>query len=221
MKHQFMNRTLVGSLAFLLLVAGVLFGVVGLARHRSVQRGVVEAERESAPSTTAGSAKQSADWMKEFTLTERSGKKFHSRDLTGTVHVVNFFFSKCPTMCRTQTAAVAGIAKEFGPRGVKFLSITCDPANDTPAVLSVYAQEFGAHPEQWLFLTGEMSYLRRVGAEMYSLIVDVETHSESLLVVDKWGQVRKRFSWKDGKSIAEMKQYLTELLAETERPSVS
>jgi protein SCO1/2 len=215
-----MNRTLIGSLAFLLLVAGVLFGVVGLARNPAVQTGGGKVDRDFDPSTSVSSSK-SADWLKEFTLTERSGRKFHSKDLAGTVHVVNFFFSKCPTMCRTQTASVAGIAKEFGPRGVKFLSITCDPANDTPAVLSVYAKEFGAHPEQWLFLTGEMSYLRRVGAEMYSLHVDVETHSESLLVVDKWGQVRKRFSWKDGKSIAEMKQYLTELLAETERPRVS
>jgi sugar (pentulose or hexulose) kinase len=55
---------------------------------------------------------------------------------------------------------------------------------------------------------------------MYSLAVDVGTHSESLVVVDKWGQIRQRFSWKDASEIAEMKKFLSELLAETERPEV-
>lgn len=208
-----MNRMLIGSLALLLMVAGALFGVLAISRSQPVHSGVVAVEDVAQP-------QGSSEWLQEFTLTERSGKKFHSRDLAGKVHVVNFFFSKCPTVCRTQTAAVAGIAKEFGPLGVVFLSITCDPANDTPAALALYAKEFSADPEQWLFLTGDLQYLRRVGGEMYSLPVDVGTHSEMLVVVDKWGQIRHRFSWKDVKEIAEMKQFLTEMLAETERPAI-
>ena len=112
------------------------------------------------------------------------------------------------------------LAKEFGPQGVVFLSITCDPANDTPVALALYAQEFAADSDQWLFLTGDLPYLKRVGAEMYFLPVDVGTHSELFVVVDKWGQIRKRFSWKDPQDVADLKKFLTELLAETDRPSV-
>ncbi len=209
-----MNRMLIGSLAFLLMVAGALFGALAISRGKAVRSGAVQVVDDTANPRGTG------EWLKEYTLTERSGKKFHSRDLAGKVHVVNFFFSKCPTVCRTQTAAVQAIAKEFGPQEVVFLSITCDPANDTPAVLSVYAKEFAADPNQWLFLTGDLLYLRRVGGEMYDLPVDVGTHSELLVVVDKWGQIRHRFSWKDAKEMAEMKQFLTELLAETNRPAV-
>lgn len=209
-----MKRTMIGALAVVLTAAGVLFGMVAIARHSPARSGAESVRDDSPPSPAP------TEWLKEYTLTERSGKKFHSRDLAGKVHVVNFFFSKCPTACRSQTAAVSRIAKEFGPQGVQFLSITCDPANDTPATLSLYANEFGADPNQWLFLTGDMTYLRRVGAEVYSLAVDVGTHSESLLVLDKWGQIRQRFSWKDATQISEMKTFLTELLAETERPEV-
>jgi protein SCO1/2 len=206
------NRLHLTSLAFLLLVAGALFGMVAISRNRSVESHVISVEKDTTP--------QKQEILKEFTLTERSGKKFHSKELEGKVHVVNFFFSKCPTMCRMQTASVASIAKEFGPKGVVFLSITCDPANDTPEALALYANEFKADPEQWLFLTGDLPYLRRVGGEMYWLHVDVGTHSESLAVIDKWGQLRNRFSWKDANDIAAMKKYLDDMLAETERPVV-
>ena len=211
-----MNRLLLGSVAFLLLVAGGLFGMVAISRARDVRSRVVSVEPDK---SFVGKVADSS-WLTEFTLTERSGKKFSSRELAGKVHVVNFFFSRCPTVCRSQTAAVGSLAKELGPEGVVFLSITCDPANDTPAALAVYAQEFEADPEDWLFLTGDLTYLRRVGAEMYSLPVDVGTHSEKLTVVDKWGQIRSRFSWKDVKEMAAMKQMLKDLLAETERPPV-
>ena len=209
-----MKRTMIGALAVLLTAAGVLFGMVAIARNAPGRSGV-ESVRDDSTTVPAP-----AEWLQEYTLIERSGKKFHSRDLAGKVHVVNFFFSKCPTACRSQTAAVSSVAKEYGPKGVQFLSITCDPANDTPATLSLYADEFDADQNQWLFLTGDMTYLRRVGAEVYSLAVDVGTHSEALLVIDKWGQIRKRFSWKDAKQISEMKIFLIELLAETDRPEV-
>lgn len=207
-----MKRMLLFAVASLLLVAGMVMGVLAIAANRRS-----EASAGSATSAEviqqAASAKSDAGWMKEYTLTERSGKKFHSKDLAGQVHVVNFFFAKCPTVCRVQTGAVAGLHREFGPKGVKFLSITVDPENDTPVALAEYAKEFQADPEQWLFLTGDLAYLRRVGAEMYFLPVDKQTHSESLLVLDGDGKIQGRFSWKDAGEVAKMKALLNELLA--------
>lgn len=205
-----MNRTMLGGLATLLLVAGVLLGILATRQKPSVHTGTARApEAEPLPGSGAAS-----EWMKEFTLTERSGRRMGTKDLAGKVHVVNFFFAKCPTVCRTQTAAVKGIAKEYGPQGVVFLSITVDPENDTPAALSLYAKEFEADPDQWLFLTGDLAYIRRVGAEVYFSAVDRLTHTESLIVVDKKGAIRGRFAWKDVNELATMKKLLTELLQE-------
>jgi cytochrome oxidase Cu insertion factor (SCO1/SenC/PrrC family) len=215
---------LIGLLAFLMLLAGLAVGAIaiGFSRTDTVviplepQAGVPAETSSGSPGQpqAVSQAESPPEWMTEYTLTERSGRKFHSRELAGKVHVVNFFFTACPTVCRMQTAAVQSLAKEFGPEGVVFLSITCDPENDDPVALSLYARQFEADAEDWLFLTGEMAYLRRVGAEVYFVAVDRGTHSESLLVLDKRGKIRGRFSWKRPEELAELKKRLAELQAE-------
>ena len=208
-----MNRKVLYSAAFLLLAAGILTIVTAATMKRrqpdsSVSK--MEVQPVDAPS----------EWMTEYTLTERSGRQFHSQALAGKAHVVNFFFATCPSVCRRQSGKVDELAREFGPRGVVFLSITCDPDRDTPAALQEYAKIFNADPEQWLFLTSpDLTYLRRVGAEMYQLPVDKQTHSESLVVVDKWGELRGRFHFDRPEQLYEMKKVLEQLLAEEVPPS--
>jgi protein SCO1/2 len=210
-----MARIFLGLLALLLLCAGVVMGVVAIgATRRSETAGRSFSTSQPAPANTP-SKEVSSEWLTAYELTERSGRKFRSDELKGKVHVVNFFFAKCPTVCRMQTSAVQALQNEFGPQGVVFVSITCDPENDTPVALAQYANEFHADPEQWLFLTGDLPYLRRVGAEVYFLPVDKQTHSESLLVLDRTGKVRGRFSWKDAAELAKLKQTMSELLAES------
>ena len=209
-----MNRTLLGLLAIALLCTGVVMAVVAFAAARRKPVGV-NFSSPPPPATSGKSDKSESSWLTTYELTERSGRKFRSEELQGKVHVVNFFFAKCPTFCRVQTAAVQALHNEFVSQGVMFLSITCDPENDTPVALAQYANEFHADPEQWLFLTGELPYLRRVGGEVYYLPVDKQTHSESLLLLDRQGKIRGRFNWKDAAEIAKMKQAITELLAES------
>jgi protein SCO1/2 len=49
----------------------------------------------------------------------------------------------------------------FGPK-IAFVSITVDPERDTPEVLKLYAQNFGANPDGWTFLTGDPAIVREV-----------------------------------------------------------
>jgi len=64
-----------------------------------------------------------------------------------------------------------------------------------------------------------MLLLRRIGAEIYSVPVDTQTHSEHLVVIDKWGTVRGRFRWRNHpEELAELKQLLPSLLEESEPP---
>jgi len=210
-----MNKTVIVSLALVLFAAGAITLVTAatMARRQAPEPVQVETLLEE-PVALA-----TQEWLTEYTLTERDGKPFHSRDLDGTVHVVNFFFASCPSYCRMQTMEVQKLAREFGPQGVKFLSITCDPENDSPEALRSYAELFNADEEDWLFLTGDLLLLRRIGSEMYQVMVDKQLHTEHLIVVDKWGKIRGQFKWKDDpKELATMKESLEELLVETEPP---
>ncbi|MDP6721491.1 MAG: SCO family protein [Pirellulaceae bacterium] len=209
-----MNKTGKLAIAFLFLVGGVLALVTAAARSRRAPPATI-----SPLATPTLARSNSTEILTEYTLTEQSGQEFRSADLTGTPHVVNFFFASCPSYCRMQSMEVQKLAAEFGPDGVLFLSITCDPDNDSPAALQRYAGMFNADPENWKFLTGDMLLLRRIGAEIYGVPVDTQTHSEHLIVIDKWGQPRGRFRWRNHpEELVELRALLPKLLDETEPP---
>jgi cytochrome oxidase Cu insertion factor (SCO1/SenC/PrrC family) len=157
-------------------------------------------------------------WLEEFTLTERSGKPISSRELAGKVYVTSFFFSACPASCLQQNQTIRTIEQQYGPKGVKFVSITCDPEIDTPARLREYADKLGAGKDDWLFLTGELTYTRRIAGEIFRIPMDKQTHSERLFVTDKWGNLRGNFAWNKLDEVTALKLELDKLLAETAPP---
>ncbi|WP_425616872.1 SCO family protein [Anatilimnocola sp. NA78] len=160
-------------------------------------------------------------YLKEFTLTERDGSKKGTADLAGKVNVTNFFFASCPAECKRQNAQFEIIQREYGPKGVQFLSITCDPELDTPSYLAQHARQFDIanDGQAWWFLTGDLTYIRRIAEEIYRVPLKRYTHTEKFEVRDKWGHPRGSFSWKEPASLAELKLTLDRLLAETEPPA--
>lgn len=159
-----------------------------------------------------------SDWMTGFTLTERSGRTVRWDDLAGQVRVVNFFFSSCPATCLQENQKVREVQRAYVGRDVKFLSITCDPEIDSPARLREYADKLEAPADQWLFLTGPLAYIRRVAAELFGVALDKQTHTERLVVCDKWGHIRGSFHWNRLDEMAQLRLLVDKLLAETEPP---
>jgi protein SCO1/2 len=77
--------------------------------------------------------------------------------------LVNFVFTTCSTICSMQTAVLAELQRQLAARGqaLRMVSITIDPANDTPEQLLRFAKNFNAQPG-WEFLTGDFDDLVRV-----------------------------------------------------------
>ena len=136
--------------------------------------------------------------------------------MEGKVWVVSFFFTSCPSSCKEQNAHVFQLHEKWGPRGVTFVSITCDPETDSPAKLRQYADSFKAHRDHWLFLTGSLAHIRRIGSEVFRLPVDKGTHMDRFTLVDKSGNLRGYFNWHDPLQRVELEASLEKLLAETE-----
>ena len=76
---------------------------------------------------------------------------------------------------------------------VHFVSITCDPDNDTPEALKKYAEHFKADPKRWTFLTGDMQAIQRIGQDSFKIAVVKGDHTDRACVVDRNGKVRGRF----------------------------
>ena len=99
----------------------------------------------------------------DFSLVERSKRTFNLHELRGKIWIANFIFTTCTETCPTQSAALAGLQSDLDLKGkIKLVSITVDPKRDTPEVLSQYASRFGAHPDQWFFLTGKQEEIYRL-----------------------------------------------------------
>ena len=132
-----------------------------------------------------------------FTLTERSGEQVSSDDLKGQPYVAGFFFSTCPSICVQQNSKVQELQEQFKGQPVRFLSISCDPEVDTPEVLTKYAERFNADPEQWLFFTGDMTYIRNVGFDRFRLGVMRKGHPEKFALMDANDEMVGLYTWSD------------------------
>jgi cytochrome oxidase Cu insertion factor (SCO1/SenC/PrrC family) len=118
-----------------------------------------------------------------FQLTTQAGEPFDSRELDGQTWVASFFFSSCPGSCIKMNNTIARLQSELADSGVRFVSITVDPENDTPEELAKYARHYGADSERWLFLTGPAEELKRVAMKEFLVAFGRGTHSEKFFVV--------------------------------------
>jgi cytochrome oxidase Cu insertion factor (SCO1/SenC/PrrC family) len=138
-----------------------------------------------------------------FSLTERSGKKITNQDLAGKIWVADFIFTTCPGPCPIISANMAHLQSQLsGDPRVQLVSFTVDPQDDTPAVLSAYADRLGADPQRWWFLTGpEKSVYDLIQNGFYQTVQDnhgkkleagqfVVTHSTYMALIDGRGTIR-------------------------------
>ncbi len=213
-----MSRAIVAGLALLCVASGVI-AVAFAVKYSQPGVPTVGTHAEVDPTYLRPPPDAGQTWLADFTLTDQRGKKVKTADLRGTVYVTNFFFSSCPGTCLQQNQKIQEIERQYGPKGVRFLSITCDPENDHPDRLREYASRLNADEKHWSFLTGDYIYLQRIATEMYQVALEKNFHSERFSVTDKWGHVRGNFEWNDLAKMTEMRVMLDKLLAETEEPA--
>jgi protein SCO1/2 len=99
-------------------------------------------------------------------------------DWKGRVLAVTFIYTRCPVpnFCPLMDRRFAEVQKAVAADGnlrdaVHLLSVSFDPAFDTPAVLAAHAARIGADPAVWTFLTGDRREIERFGARLGMSIV--------------------------------------------------
>lgn len=91
----------------------------------------------------------------DVTLVDQDGAAFRLAAELGRPGpvVLQFIFTTCATVCPALSGTLAA-AQDHLP-GVRLLSISIDPEEDTPARLAGYARRFGTGP-RWRLLTGRL-----------------------------------------------------------------
>jgi len=113
----------------------------------------------------------------DFTLIDQNGEPFTRRNLEGRITVVNFVFTHCPFVCPTLMEKMAGLSIALKDEPVRFLSISVDPARDTPEALRAFAKLHSADKESWTLVTGDEAEVDRIVAEglLFALVDDPTT----------------------------------------------
>jgi protein SCO1/2 len=152
------------------------------------------------------------EWLSRFELIERNGELVKSEQLLGQPYVVSFFFSTCPSICVQQNQKLKELQEAFKGEGVRFVAISVDPETDTPEVLTEYAARFGADAEQWLFMTGDLTYIRRIGGEIFRQPVNKQFHTERFVLVDPEGKIEGFYNWPDKPQFKKLQGKIREMI---------
>jgi protein SCO1/2/putative membrane protein len=136
----------------------------------------------------------------DFQLVERSGRTVTQADLADRVWIAGFIFTRCPLSCPRISSVMQRLQTRLARSNVLLVSISVDPENDTPAVLTAYARQFAPSPDRWWFLTGAKALIHDLVQNRFKLSLvetspadrsagaEVISHSDRLALVDR-GQV--------------------------------
>ena len=117
-------------------------------------------------------------------LLDQNGRKIHFyTDLVkGQTVVINFIFTTCTTICPPLGATFARLQKELGDKtDVRFISISVDPATDTPERLKAWGAKFHAG-DGWTFVTGDKPQVDELLRALGASSARREDHSPTVLI---------------------------------------
>lgn len=132
--------------------------------------------------------------LKDFTLTEQTGKAMNFSDLRGQVALVFFGYTHCPDVCPIAVAKYTQVKAALGSAANKaaFVFISVDGQRDTPEVLTHFLSAFDPN---FIGLTGDASAVLDIGKDFWTTFIrDPKTnlveHSSRMFLVDPQNRLR-------------------------------
>ena len=173
---------------------------VRVVRYQSIEQDPLTARRLRLLQEMARASAKPLDAGREvpdFTLTDQRRMPVSLSQLRGKVVAINFIYTSCtlPQFCYRLANQFGVVHKRFTERmgrDLVLLTVTFDPARDTPERLAEYAAQWKADPASWRFLTGSVADVRRV-CSLFGVDSFVDegliNHSTRTAVIDRRGAI--------------------------------
>lgn len=161
--------------------------------------------------------REQGETVPDFTLYDQSGRVVQSSRWRGKQIMLNFIFTRCPvaTMCPAATEKMMSVqkrAKEAAVKNLELISITLDPAYDTPGILKEYADARGMDTTNFSLLTGPETAIKDLLTQ-FGVIAEFEgdmlKHTLATLLIDADGKIVHRTDgtmWEPADFVAKMKR---------------
>ena len=132
-------------------------------------------------------------------------RRFYTDLVKGKVVAINFVFTSCTYICPMQGKNFGQLQASLGDRlgrEVHLVSVSTDPATDTPARLKAWAATFGARPG-WTLVTGEREEMDKLLLALTGDASGQSKHSPVAFVGDL-----DKGAWVRAYALAEPERYL-------------
>jgi len=154
-------------------------------------------------------------------LIDETGKPLQLASLKGNVVVYDFIFTSCAATCPIMTNNMRALTPKVAKDApVRFISISVDPARDTPAALAAYAKRM-RNDDRWTFLTGNRDDIVNLSVKGFKLTAgdpmpggEPLLHSSKFAVADKNGVIRGYYDATDGDAPEQVAKVVDQLLDE-------
>lgn len=172
----------------------------------------------------------SPEGIEDFAFTNCDGQTITKADLLGRPWAICFVFTKCLGPCPTVTKQFRDLQSRLKNYDVKLVTLTVDPARDTPEVLAEYAKLNGADLNKWYFLTGNQDEIYGLIHRSFRMPVQEVTgpgrqegfeviHSTNVMLVDAEGVVRGKFNAAYDNEMVQLRKELQRLAVPLTTPS--
>ncbi|MBL0356450.1 MAG: SCO family protein [Chitinophagaceae bacterium] len=154
---------------------------------------------------------------KNIDFTNQLGKKVTLDSLNGKIIVVNFFFTRCPSICPGLAVSMKKLQRSFTNSRdsiVQFISVSVDPEHDSVPQLRKFADRFTSNHDSWWFVTGDRKEIYDFGLhELKASIADSDVdsifiHTPYFFLLDRNRVVR---GWYNGFDSTKMQQLVKDI----------
>ncbi|MFO3723599.1 SCO family protein [Pseudomonas sp. HLMP] len=182
-----------------LALAGCLWILASVALAHEGHGPATPSPPPAPPPMASGGTHDAQAWFTDTLLKDQNGRelRFYSDVLKDKVVMLNVIFTHCTDACPLITRKLREVREAMGTElasQVTFVSISSDPANDTPAVLKAFAEKQGVDGPNWLFLTGGQDEVEQVLGRLGQFLPSPEQHSTQLIAGDvagkRWSRIR-------------------------------
>ncbi|WP_245574752.1 SCO family protein [Gaetbulibacter saemankumensis] len=134
----------------------------------------------------------------DFELINQNGITITQDDYKDKIYVVDFFFTRCPTICPIMTSNMVKLQNLlFEYDDIMFLSLSVTPEIDSIAVLKKYAIEKGVIDSKWNITTGDKKHIYELARKSFFAVVEQGDgglqdfiHTPNFILIDKKRQIR-------------------------------
>lgn len=167
--------------------------------------------------------------VKNIRFTNQLGKRVSLDDLHGKIIVLDFFFTRCPSICPGLAKSMKRLQDSFVKNDsiVQFISISIDPEHDSVPQLRKFADRYNVNHDTWWIVSGDKKEtydfaLNEVRANIADPGVDTAfIHTENFFLLDSNRIVRGFYNGFDTTEQAKLVRDIPLLMLERDKTSPS